>query len=167
MGIEIERKFLVKDIDYILGNGQHFEVTQGYLSLDPKRQVRVRITSMQQAHEARTYSYITVKGEAEGFTVPEFEYPIPYLDACSLLKICVGEVITKERYRIGRWEVDIFKGSNLGLVVAEIELTSEDEVIPLPFWVGKEVTGDHCYSNVNLATKPFNTWSPVLLDLHG
>lgn len=152
---EIERKFLVKDTRWkALGNGKLFR--QGYLSLEPERTVRVRV--------AGDKGFLTIKGKTTGVTRAEYEYEIPVSEAASMLdNLCAGPRIEKMRYRIHHagqiWEVDEFLGDNAGLVVAEIELESEDQQIDLPEWVGEEVSGDPRYYNSNLTLHPFSQWA--------
>ena len=152
MGTEIERKFLVTGTAWRTPDGQR--IVQGYLNRDKARTVRVRI--------AGALAFLTVKGPTTGATRAEFEYPIPLADAEALLGLCDGPLIDKVRHRIGfgnlLWEVDEFFGDNAGLVVAEVELASEDQAIERPSWVGQEVTSDSRYFNANLAAHPFNRW---------
>lgn len=153
MGIEIERKFLVLDdrwkkVDGVL-------LRQGYLSSDPERIVRVRVEG--------SNAFMTIKGKTVGATRGEWEYPIPLEDAQDLLEgLCEQPVIEKYRYRIPHhdvtWEVDEFLGANAGLVVAEIELESEDQPFEKPDWIGEEVTHDARYFNSSLIGKPYSTW---------
>lgn len=154
MGIEIERKFLVRNMEWhALGVPIHY--AQGYLVADIERTVRVRL--------AGAKGFLTIKGKSEGFSRKEFEYPIPFDDAIEMLKLCATPVIEKYRTRIlheGKiWEVDEFEGENKGLVIAEIELKSEDESFSTPAWIGQEVTGDSCYYNSSLARNPFKNWT--------
>jgi len=106
--------------------------------------------------------FITIKGATNGATRTEFEYEIPLVDAESLLKMCEGPVIQKIRriyeYKGFNWEIDEFLGENAGLVVAEIELSSEDQFFEKPDWVGQEVTYDPRYFNSNLAKDPYIHW---------
>lgn len=154
MGTEIERKFLVRgDAWKTLGKGMRMR--QGYLSTDPERVVRVRIEG-----DAAT---LTIKGRSIGATRGEWEYPIPLTDAEEMLtQLCLRPLIEKIRYRIEQdamlWEVDEFLGDNAGLVVAEIELTSEDQAFVKPQWVGDEVTDDARYYNANLLRHPYSAW---------
>jgi len=154
VGTEIERKFLVRNTEWLAGAvGQ--PVRQGFLSIDPDRTVRVRVV------EDR--GYLTVKGRAEGLVRAEFEYPIPVEDAVSLLdRLCLRPLIEKTRYRLGygglTWEVDVFGGENQGLVVAEVELDDPDEEVNLPPWVGEEVSHDPRYHNASLVKCPFSRW---------
>jgi len=154
MGKEIERKFLVRGTPWESSKG--ITVRQGHLSMDEERVVRVRT--------AGEKGFLTIKGRAQGLIRPEYEYEIPLQDAVEMLNnLCMGHLIEKIRYRLEHrgmiWEIDLFKGDNQGLVVAEVELESEDQEVQLPEWVGKEVSGDHRYLNVNLAIHPFNQWS--------
>mgnify|MGYP003575993327 CR=1 FL=1 len=152
MGIEIERKFLVLGDEWRAAPAVYF--SQGYLNRDKARTVRVRI--------AGSEAFLTVKGQSVGATRAEFEYPIPLWDARELLALCEQPLIEKNRRKILHegfvWEVDEFLGENLGLVVAEIELPTEDTVFALPAWAGAEVTSDERYFNSNLSRKPFSHW---------
>jgi CYTH domain-containing protein len=154
MGIEIERKFLVIGDAWRTATGT--EIGQGYLNRDKSRTVRVRL--------AGTLAFLTVKGLSQGATRQEFEYPIPLGDALQLFELCDGTVIRKTRHVVmhdgNRWEVDEFHADNQGLVVAEIELTTEDQTFAKPDWLGKEVTDDPKYFNSNLIASPFCQWSP-------
>jgi adenylate cyclase len=154
MGTEIERKFLVVgDAWRALAKPVHYR--QGYLSTAKDRTVRVRRNGDRGA--------LTVKGASAGATRQEYEYEIPPDDADEMIdRLCEQPVIEKNRYRIpiGEvvWEVDEFLGANRGLVVAEVELTSEDQDFDKPDWIGKEVTGDPKYFNSNLVVRPFSAW---------
>lgn len=154
MGKEIERKFLVKNQDFKkFGRGTF--IKQGFLSSAKERVVRIRITG----HQA----FLTIKGISKGASRTEFEYEIPLEDAEFMMSdLCEKPIIEKFRYRIKAanvvWEVDEFKGLNEGLIVAEIELKSEDQVFDHPEWVGIEVTDDPRYFNSNLIRNPYSTW---------
>lgn len=156
MGMEIERKFLVNGDGWKQGvTGKQYR--QGYLSSQPDRTVRVRTVEDQ--------GYLTIKGKTTGASRSEYEYPIPYQDAVAMLdQLCEKPIIEKVRYRIPYegllWEIDEFQGENLGLVVAEVELTDENQAIHLPPWVGKEVTTEAKYYNANLFKHPFSRWNP-------
>jgi len=156
MGVEIERKFLIReDADgRWLKESQGIPYVQGYLSRERGRTVRVRI--------AGDKAYLTIKGEVEGISRAEFEYAIPVEDARKMLTLCDGPLVEKTRHRIPHdnlvWEVDIFHGKNEGLIIAEIELEKETQEVPMPEWVGKEVTGDRRYYNSSLAVHPFGVW---------
>ena len=153
MGTEIERKFLVTDPS-IVEAAPGLVLRQGYLSREAARTVRVRI--------AGDHAWLTVKGVTTGARRSEWEWEIPTSDAQGMLAICDGPILDKTRHRIehgGRtWEVDVFGGANAGLVVAEVELQSEDEPFELPDWAGQEVSHDPRYLNVNLVHHPFRDW---------
>jgi len=146
MAKEIERKFLVNSDSFRqLASASH-KIAQGYLNREPERTVRIRIRD--------NSGFITVKTHNRGATRNEWEYEIPVSDACEMLKAC-ERPIEKIRYIVPaenglRWEVDVFEGRLSGLVVAEIELPSEDARFPLPAFIGREVTGDPAYYNSNL-----------------
>lgn len=154
MGVEIERKFLVKGTDWKKEGTKQF-YQQGYLSSEPDRVVRVRRVDDE--------GYITIKGKTSGASRSEYEYPIPLQDAIEMLQnLCEKPLVEKYRYKIMHdglvWEVDEFQGDNRGLVVAEVELDSEDQAITLPAWIDREVTDDKRYYNVNLIKHPFSSW---------
>jgi CYTH domain-containing protein len=156
MGIEIERKFLVNKVKWnqvIKKEKSLFR--QGYIVSDPEKTIRVRLTDQE--------AFLTIKGLSVGASRAEYEYKIPKEDAKELLdRFCDSEV-SKIRYFIAHgkklWEVDEFLGQNEGLIVAEIELASEDESFSLPEWIDKEVTDEKKYANSNLAINPYNNWS--------
>lgn len=155
MGVEIERKFLLTG-DAWRKLGEPVLLRQGYLSSDPERTVRVRTEGAQ--------GTLTIKGRSTGATRGEWEYPIPLADANELLeRLCQQPIIEKYRRRIAYagniWEVDEFLGANAGLVVAEIELASEDQIFDKPDWVGAEVTHDRRYFNSSLIALPFCAWT--------
>lgn len=155
MAQEIERKFLVNG-DFKKDAVKQTRITQGYLSSVPERTVRVRIKGDK--------GYITIKGigNDSGASRFEWEKEIPVADVENLLKICEPGIIDKTRYIIPagerKFEVDEFYGENEGLVVAEIELGSEDEKFERPSWLGKEVTGDARYYNSMLMKNPYKKW---------
>jgi adenylate cyclase len=154
MGIEIERKFLLKG-DGWRGLGQPTLMRQGYLVADPVRTVRVRIEGER--------AVITIKSKSTGASRGEWEYEIPVPDAAELLeRLCEQPLVEKVRHRIAHaghtWEVDEFQGENAGLLVAEIELGSEDEAFEKPDWIGQEVTGDKRYYNSSLIRLPYSKW---------
>lgn len=154
MGQEIERKYLVRgDAWRHLAEGTVYR--QGYLSTVKERTVRVRTMGDR--------GFLTVKGITVGATRTEFEYAIPLDDADRMLdELCLRPLIEKTRYLVTHggheWEIDEFTGENAGLVVAEVELDSEDEAIALPEWIGDEVTHDPRYFNANLIAHPFTAW---------
>ena len=155
MAKEIECKFLVAHQAWRESVNTIHVYRQGYLSYDSERTVRVRATEVT--------GYLTIKGITEGLTRDEFEYEIPLADALALLQLCERPAIEKKRYIVPNgahvWEVDVFEGVNEGLVVAEIELGSEDEAFDKPNWLGNEVSGDRKYSNSALSLHPFKDWS--------
>jgi adenylate cyclase len=156
MGKEIERKYLVDLASWKpQGGGVHYK--QGYLNSQKERVVRVRI----EGDRAK----LTIKGPSQGVTRSEFEYAIPVADAALLLdNLCEQPLIDKHRHKEihgGKtWEIDVFHGDNEGLVVAEIELSAEDEAFALPAWAGREVSSDPRYFNSNLLRNPFKSWPP-------
>lgn len=157
MGIEIERKFLLSG-DGWKGLAKGDTIRQGYLSTDQERVVRIRIMNRE--------AFMTIKSSTDGLFRNEWEYPIPFADAEDMLdRLCLRPLIEKTRYRIPYegmvWEVDEFFGENAGLVVAEIELASVDQVFARPGWVGEEVTTDPRYYNTNLMLNPYRTWKQV------
>ena len=154
MGVEIERKILPAG-DGWRRLGKPTLMRQGYLTSDPVRTVRVRIEGER--------AVITIKSKSTGATRGEWEYEIPVADAAELLeRLCEQPLVEKVRHRIRyeghTWEVDEFLGENAGLVVAEIELGSEDEAFEKPDWIGREVTGDPRYYNSSLIRLPYSTW---------
>jgi adenylate cyclase len=154
MAQEIERKFLVKGNAWKEGV-QGIRYRQGYLSSQAERTVRVR--------EAGDKAYLTIKGLSAGASRSEYEYSIPLQDAREMLDtLCEQPLIDKVRYKIPHkghiWEVDVFAAENSGLVVAEIELQSENETFELPDWVSDEVTYDARYFNSSLSKYPFRNW---------
>jgi adenylate cyclase len=152
---EIERKFLVRG-DFKAGAFQGTRLVQGYLSSRPERAVRVRLQGDK--------GYLTIKGigNATGTTRFEWEREIPLDDARDLLALCEPGIIEKTRHlaRAGAslYEIDEFHGENAGLVIAEIELASEDQPFERPSWLGAEVTGDPRYYNLSLAKTPYTRW---------
>ena len=155
MGQEIERKFLVRG-EYKSQAYASSRIVQGYICSARGRTVRVRIRD--------TKGYLTIKGasDAAGMSRYEWEREIPLAEAEELMKLCEPGVIDKTRYlvRSGRhvFEVDEFYGDNQGLVVAEVELTSETEPFEKPAFIGREVTGDVRYYNSQLMKQPYAEW---------
>jgi CYTH domain-containing protein len=156
MAIEIERKFLVANLDWreqVTGAGEIY--AQGYLAATPDQTVRVRIAAGQ--------GYLTVKGPSQGSSRLEFEYEIPLADAEAMLPLCAWPAISKYRYKVDYaslvWEVDEFLGANQGLILAEVELIDPNQTVTLPPWVGQEVTTDPRYFNAYLAKHPYQTWT--------
>jgi adenylate cyclase len=155
MGAEIERKFLVDHEKWSLVDkpeGTHYR--QGYILSNKQETVRVRISD--------TKGFLNLKSRVSEITRKEFEYEIPLEDGIEILNLFTKNGTEKIRYCIpfkGKiWEVDVFLGDNTGLVVAEIELISEDEEFEVPGWITKEVTDDGRYTNSSLAQHPFKGW---------
>lgn len=153
MAQEIERKFLVAGDDWLKDAKGEFYI-QGYLSTTSGKTVRVRV--------ANNRGWLTIKGKTQGITRPEYEYEIPLKDATEMLEMCEQPIIEKIRYKVEHagkiWEVDVFGKENYGLVIAEIELKSEDEKFKTPSWIGKEVSGEKKYSNSSLTKEPYKSW---------
>ena len=157
MAFEIERKFLVHG-DYKAQAYAVSHIQQGSIGPKPGRTVRIRIRDEK--------AYITIKGPAgkAGLSRYEFETEVPLADAHDLLLLCEPGIIDKHRYLVKSpdgchvWEVDEFHGDNDGLVMAEIELRSEDEEFEKPDFIGKEVTGDRRYYNGHLRANPYKLW---------
>lgn len=154
--MEIERKFLVANQEY---KSEAFEkdlIVQGFLNTEPERTVRVRVIKGQ--------GIITVKGKTSksGTTRQEWEFGIGQDEAKELLTICKMPLIEKVRYQVRcgshLFEVDEFHGVNEGLVIAEVELQTEEEIFVKPPWLGDEVTGDPKYYNTQLSKSPFKVW---------
>jgi adenylate cyclase len=155
MPVEIERKFLVKDDSWRAQVESESHIMQGYIAETPAVTVRVRVKGDR--------AFLTIKGATKGLSRSEFEYPIPVEDAVQILdELAVSPAIDKVRYgvRAGNhvWDLDVFAGENAGLVLAEVELSTEDDTFEMPDWAGKEVSGDPRYYNVNLARAPFQSW---------
>jgi len=153
MANEIERKFFVHE-SVIPDTKQCVRMIQAYLCTDPERTVRVRI--------AGNRAFLTIKGENKGISRKEYEYSIPVEDALELMNLAVTSPVEKVRkiiYENGnKWEVDFFEGENKGLVTAEVELSSEDEEVIIPVWVGKEISEDLKYRNSMLSRTPYSHW---------
>ncbi len=153
--MEIERKFRVKG-EFKRDVHEQFRITQGYLSSVPERTVRVRIKGEK--------AFLTIKGSssASGASRFEWEKEIPVSEARELLEICEPGIIDKTRFLVDFkghvFEVDEFYGDNEGLILAEVELKSEDETFEKPVWLGEEVTGDKKYYNAMLKQNPFKNW---------
>lgn len=154
MAIEIERKFLLLDDSYKqLAEG--VACCQGYISADPTKTIRVRTMGDK--------GYLTIKGPTKGIGRLEFEYQIPHSEAIELMEeLCLKPLIKKVRYILeyqgSTWEIDEFSEENQGLVVAEIELSDENQKFAKPPWLGKEVTGEKRYYNACLFRTPFSCW---------
>ncbi|MDH6305252.1 adenylate cyclase [Parabacteroides sp. PF5-5] len=159
MAIETERKFTVIG-DFSKQATSAKRITQGYICADQGRTVRVRISGDD--------AFLTIKGPSDEkfWSRYEFEQQIPLADGEELMKLCVSGIIDKVRHYVPvgnhTWEVDVFHGENEGLVIAEIELTSEDETFEMPDWAGKEVSLDRRYYNSMLSRTPYSQWKDQL-----
>mgnify|MGYP001454801787 FL=1 len=154
MAQEIERKFLITGEAWReLATGTAYR--QGYLSTVKERTVRVRTIDDK--------GFLTIKGITVGATRAEYEYEIPASEANEMLDdLCEQPIIEKNRYKVPLddliWEIDEFNGVNAGLIVAEVELESEDQEFTKPEWIGEEVSNDPRYFNSNLIANPYTTW---------
>lgn len=156
MGIEIERKFLVANDGWRKDIISEIRLKQGYLANQERASVRVRIGGDK--------AYLNIKSATLNIRRSEFEYEVPVRDAEEMLEqVAIRPFIDKTRYRVkcGEhvWEVDLFHGENEGLIVAEIELETEDESFKMPEWVGDEVSGNAKYFNACLVKHPFCKWN--------
>lgn len=154
--IEIERKFLVVSDNFVEEATSIERIVQGFLNTDEERTVRVR--------KVGDMGYLTIKGKSNkaGTTRYEWEKEISVEEANELLEICLKPLIDKTRHKIPSgdylFEVDVFHGENKGLIVAEVELNSENDAFEKPTWLGAEVTGDIKYYNSQLGKQPFKNW---------
>ncbi|WP_347173041.1 CYTH domain-containing protein [Polaribacter uvawellassae] len=157
MNLEIERKFLVKNDSFKLKAFQKRYIKQGFLNSDKERTVRVRIIDDK--------AFLTVKGKSNNAGTIRFEWEkeIPVLEAEKLMLLIEKTAIEKYRYYIKEgnhtFEVDEFFGANSGLIIAEVELITEDENFSKPSWLGKEVTGEIKYYNSSLSKSPYRFWA--------
>ena len=155
MGFEIERKFLVRDDSWRNFAVRQTKIRQAYLDSDANVSMRVRVKDDSSAT-------LTLKTRWSKLRRREFEYVIPTRDAEELISLRQGQIIEKVRYIVPAgdltWEIDVFSGENLGLVIAEIELPSENRQIELPSWIGSEVTGQDRYYNGTLARHSYCSW---------
>lgn len=157
MPYEIERKYLVKSTLFRELATASYPIAQGYICNDVARSVRIRKKDSQ--------AYITIKGEStkDGLKRLEWEKPLDHESFEVLWPLCLPDKISKTRYEIPHGihliEVDIFHEGNEGLIIAEIELISENDIVPLPDWIGEEVTGDPRYYNAQLALHPYKMWA--------
>ena len=155
MGVEIEKKFLVRNESWRQGVTESIPIRQGYLASAERCAVRVRL--------AGNRAWLTIKGARVHGAAPEYNYPIPVTDAEMLLCMAERPLIEKTRHLVPHsgkmWEVDEFSGENKGLILAEIELTHTEEPFALPAWAGREVTEYARFYNVRLVNRPYSTWS--------
>lgn len=157
MPLEIERKFLVDPSSW-KPEGEGKQMVQAYLGLAPFPTVRVRISGEK--------AFLTIKGRSETLARPEFEYEIPLNDAREMMNMAISSPVEKTRYEVVHhgltWEVDVFSGKNSGLIMAEIELESEDQEFQRPDWLLAEVTEDGRFYNSYLSECPFQEWNAEL-----
>lgn len=155
---EIERKFLVKDDTFKQFAISKEFIAQGYLNSDPQRIVRVRIKGEK--------GYLTIKGPTHGITRFEWEKEISFEEATQLLQLSESSNIEKTRwfvpYNDHIFEVDEFHGDNAPLIIAELELTHENESYEAPNWIGDEVSHLKQYNNAFISKTPFKEWNQDL-----
>ncbi|MBC8207189.1 MAG: CYTH domain-containing protein [Kiritimatiellales bacterium] len=156
MKMEIERKFRVVGDEWRVIADAGLRCEQGYILSGPD-QITVRVRRIGDK------GFLTLKGVAEGISRPELEYEVPVAEAEYMLEnFCADQIVSKTRFLVGiggfTWEIDEFLGQNQGLVLAEIELESEDQVFPVPDWLGEDVSFDFRYTNASLAAHPFAEW---------
>ena len=154
-GLEIERRFLLRNDGWRTRAGKGTRIRQGYIAIGDTASVRIRT-------KGKSRATLTIKSRTGELRRSEFEYAIPHKDAVALLSLCGGSIIEKVRYRVRHhhltWEVDVFEGRNEGLIIAEIELRHEKEPVQLPEWLGREITAQDRYSNTSLAVRPYSSW---------
>lgn len=155
MAIEIERKFRVAGDGWRAGVTERRRIEQAYLSRNDRISLRVRIVD-------RAKATLTVKSASAGISRHEFEYQIPVADAVQLMELREGAIVAKTRHLLPldgvTWEIDVFEGDNSGLVVAEVELSSADQRLSLPDWLGEEVSSERRYYNAELSRHPYRAW---------
>ena len=163
MPVEIERKYLLRNDDWKLSADQGTNYVQGYLvGAEVGAEVGSGAASVRVRIEGEK-AFINIKSATLGIYRREYEYPIPVEEARELLDtLCEHPLVVKVRYIVVyhdlEWEIDVFEAENAGLLVAEVELMSENQKIELPPWCGQEVSEDPRYYNVNLGKRPFSTW---------
>lgn len=154
--LEIERKFLTKNKKWKEHIVKSEPIIQGYLAFASGNGITVRIRVTGQ------HGFMTFKGPRVGIARTEYEYEVPVNDAKSILQESQAPTVKKVRHTVmhdgDEWVIDVYKGSNKGLVVAEIELKSEDQPFSMPSWIKEEVSGEPPYRNSRLATNPYTTW---------
>lgn len=155
MPTETEHKYLVNhQLWQQVASDKSVSIKQAYLLTDPNKTIRIRTSG--------NSGFITIKGKTIGASRPEFEYEIPIDEANQLIESFCSDIIEKTRHYVNyankTWEVDVFEGLNLGLMVAEIELDDENEQYVKPVWAEQNVTDDRKYANSNLSIKPYTTW---------
>ena len=156
MSFEIERKFLVLGDDWSKLTQRHVTIRQAYLASNSTNSIRVRI-------EDDKTATLTVKSKPSSLRRLELEYPVPLLEAEAMVQLRQGAVIEKIRHVVPwddlAWEIDVFLGSNAGLIIAELELGNEHQQFRMPAWIGREITGQLQYYNSALVTRPYCDWT--------
>jgi adenylate cyclase len=156
MSFEIERKFLVRGNDWRALVSSQTTIRQAYLASGTKSSTRIRIRGDGTAT-------LTIKSRPADLRRMELEYSIPVLQAEALMQLREGSIIEKTRHVVPHgslaWEIDVFAGDNLGLIIAEIELKDVDQPVDVPSWIGREVTAQPQYYNSYLVQQPFSAWS--------
>lgn len=155
MATEIERKFLVTNDSWKKEVTSTAEYTQGYLATERSCSIRIRVE--------QNRASLNIKSATLGISRNEYDYPIPLSEANEILQdLCIKPLLKKTRYHVPHgthvWEIDVFDGDNKGLVVAEIELETQDELFSRPDWLGEEVSDDPRYYNVRLVDHPYSKW---------
>lgn len=152
--IETERRFLIKNDSWKAHASSPKLMSQGYLSVEKERTIRVRIIGRQ--------AWLTLKGYISDVTRSEFEYEIPLADAQAMMDTMCPFKLKKSRYEVVHegftFEIDEYFGENAPLIVAELELPSEDTLFPKPDWLGEEITSNGKYTNAYLSKHPYSTW---------
>lgn len=162
LSLEIERKFLVRNLDCLNSATSHIKIRQGYLNTDPNRVVRLRLSAPSDGSAIK--AYLTIKGLSRdhGLARLEWEKEMELEHAEGLFDLCLPNLIEKTRYLVPHqgfvFEVDVFEGVNKGLVVAEIELPEINIAFDPPSWLAKEVTGQGRYTNAALTERPYTKW---------
>ncbi len=158
MGVEIERKFLLKPGATLPESDEVLNIRQSYLAEEHDATIRLRVVNMEEA-------FITIKQASKSSlgVRKEYEYAVPVEDAIEMMNMAPYPMVVKQRHIIiigeNKWEVDFFMDDNEGLMLAEVELPSLDVSLTLPEWIGQEVTDDPRYLNASLAKNPYNTWN--------
>ncbi len=155
MALEIEHKFLIINNDWKNHIRNSVSYKQGYLVSDKSRSVRIRTST--------DTAWLNIKSATIGNHRNEYEYQIPFSEGLEILNtLCEKPLIEKTRHFVPfkqhLWEIDVFEGDNMGLIVAEIELTTIDETFSIPGWAGTEVTDDLRYYNNSLCKNPYKNW---------
>jgi adenylate cyclase len=162
MSFEIERKFLVRGDGWRKLTQRRIRIRQAYLASNSKNSIRIRIKDDKTAT-------LTVKSKPSSLRRLELEYTVPLLEAEAMMQLRQGAVIEKIRHVVPwndlEWEIDVFLGSNAGLIIAEIELDNEHQQFCMPEWIGREITGQLQYYNSALVTQPYCEWAQENMEL--